>query len=95
MTSLGSGEALAEITHAILVTPNCAAALSKLQASGIVRTTRVRVDATCITQASKEDKRVQVEVMEEIYEKTPAVVVWLGDKWTSGRYKNVAASTAR
>lgn len=66
MAVLVSGEALAEGTPAILVTPNCATALRKLRASELIRGRGVKVDAICINHSSKEDKSVQVEMMAEV-----------------------------
>lgn len=94
MAVLSSGQALAEDAPAILVTPNCAAALRKLRASDLIGGRGVWVDAICINQNSNEDKSFQVEMMAEIYEKAAAVAVWLGEKWAPERYENVAASTA-
>lgn len=94
MTVLASEEAFAEGAPAILVTPNCAAALRKLRASDLIRGRGVWVDAICTNQNSNEDKSIQVEMMAEIYEKAAAVAVWLGEQWAPGGYENVAASTA-
>lgn len=94
MTVLAAGETFSKAAPAILVTPNCAAALRKLRASDLIRGKGVWVDAICINQTSKEDKSVQVGMMAEIYENAAAVAVWLGEKWAPERYENVAASTA-
>lgn len=94
MFVLASGEAVAEDAPAILVTPNCAAALRILRTCDLIRGRAVWVDAICINQASREDKSVQVGIMAEIYEKAAAVAVWLGKEWAPERYENVAASTA-
>lgn len=94
MVVLASWEAFAEDAPAILVTPNCATALRKLRASDLIHGRGVWVDAICIDQASKEEKRIQVAMMAKIYEEAAAVAVWLGEKWAPERYENVAASMA-
>lgn len=67
----------------LLITSNCAMALSLLQRSTkrrfkTRRQIRVWVDAICIDQSSSEERSTQVAMMAEIYDRAKRVVVWLG-----------------
>ncbi|EXK79874.1 hypothetical protein FOQG_15552 [Fusarium oxysporum f. sp. raphani 54005] len=60
-----------------LVTKNLEAALRHLRSKDEPRT--LWVDALCINQQSFEDKKVQVQIMDEIYRRSRNVISWLGE----------------
>lgn len=81
----------------LLITPNCAMALSLLQRSmkGRFKTRRqinVWVDAICIDQSSSEERSSQVAMMAEIYDRAKRVIVWLGENYAPKRWNSLAVS---
>ncbi|SCO92139.1 uncharacterized protein FRV6_16267 [Fusarium oxysporum] len=60
-----------------LVTKNLEAALRHLRSKNEPRT--LWVDALCINQQSFQDKKVQVQMMDEIYRRSQNVISWLGE----------------
>lgn len=66
----------------LLVTPNCARALTILRKRlGRRRVAKVGlwVDAICINQSDNKEKGLQVAMMAEIYRTAKSVLIWLGD----------------
>lgn len=60
-----------------LVTKNLEAALRHLRSKNEPRT--LWADALCINQQSFQDKKVQVQMMDEIYRRSQNVISWLGE----------------
>jgi hypothetical protein len=60
------------------VTSNLEAALRRPRRPNKLRA--VWVDALCTDQENGEEREKQVQIMREIYENAPEVIVWLGDE---------------
>ncbi|KAH0430070.1 hypothetical protein CcaCcLH18_08016 [Colletotrichum camelliae] len=81
----------------LLITPNCAMALSLLQRSmkRMFRTRRqisVWVDGICIDQSNTEERSTQVAMMAKIYNRAKRVVVWLGEHYAPESWGSLAVS---
>ncbi|KAH9228571.1 hypothetical protein K456DRAFT_1900377 [Colletotrichum gloeosporioides 23] len=69
----------------LLITPNCAAALTAFRKSlrrliNRRKSLTLWIDAICIDQGSNDDKSTQVGMMAEIYQHAKRVIVWLGNR---------------
>ncbi|KAF5496161.1 Heterokaryon incompatibility protein 6, OR allele [Colletotrichum fructicola] len=81
----------------LLITPNCAMALSLLQRSmkrrfKTRRHISVWVDAICIDQSNTEERSIQVAMMAEIYDRAKRVIVWLGENYAPKSWNSLAVS---
>lgn len=63
--------------HDFPVTKNCNAALRSMRA--LYGPTTIWVDAICINQEDHDEKRVQIQSMQEIYTWAHTVYAWLGE----------------
>ena len=75
---------------AVVLRPNLASAMRALRNPH--KDTHIWIDALCINQADKREKRMQIPFMPDIYRFSDSVAVWLGETTS---YSKIAFSFAR